>query len=75
MQSHLIIALGDDHWKDALAGEGHGEAGHDDRVVVEHARVHVQRGQRPRSDDDRLEALDHGPDGDGGVETPARPIP
>ena len=41
-------------------------------MEVEHAGVHEERGQRARRDDDSLEALEHGPDGDGGVETPAR---
>ena len=55
--SDLVVALGDDHGEDALAGQRHGEAGHDDRVEVEHARVHVERGERARRDDYGLEAL------------------
>ena len=44
--------------------------GHDDGVEVEHAGVHEERGERARGDHNGLEALDHGADGDGGVQAP-----
>ena len=70
--THLIIALRDDHGEDTLTSQRHGEARHDDRVEVEHAGIHVERGQRTRRDDHRLEALDHRPDCNGGVQAPGR---
>ena len=36
--------LSNNHWQDALSGEGHGEARHDHRMEVHHLGVHVQWG-------------------------------
>ena len=40
---------------DVLPGEGHGEAGHDNRVEIQHLRIHVQGGEGSTSDYNALE--------------------
>jgi hypothetical protein len=68
-ERHLIAALGDDRWTNALPTQGHRQCGVQLRRERQQFGVHLQRRQRARGDDDRSKFGKDGPHGDAGVET------
>jgi hypothetical protein len=64
----LVVAAGHDEREETVARQRHGVRLHDSCAETEHLRVHVERRDGTRSDDDAAESLKDGRYREGGIE-------